>query len=60
MESSVIPPPKHLGHSSHLNVETFDKMYKESIDNPEGFFGKQASTLLEWIRPFDKVKHGYA
>ena len=36
--------------------EEFDKMWKESIENPEKFWGEQAKERLDWFEPFEKVQ----
>lgn len=35
-------------------MATYERMYKESIEDPEGFFGRVAQEL-PWIEPFDEV-----
>ena len=40
------------------DMETYKKMYKESIENPEEFFGKMGRDFLHWDRPFTKVQSG--
>lgn len=39
-----------------VNKETYAAMYKESIENPEGFWAEQAKRI-DWIKPFTKVKN---
>jgi acetyl-CoA synthetase len=33
-------------------------MYKESIKDPEAFWGKMANELITWTKPFKKVRAG--
>ncbi|KAG0258319.1 acetyl-CoA synthetase [Actinomortierella ambigua] len=40
------------------SFEQYQKMHRESIENPEVFFGKMATELLSWSKPFHTVKHG--
>ncbi|QIW96822.1 hypothetical protein AMS68_002340 [Peltaster fructicola] len=43
----------------HLDgLEHYQQLYKESITEPEKFWGKQGHELLSWSRPFDKVHSG--
>ena len=56
--SKTFSPPSFEGHQHHLNNELYEKMYKESIDNPAAFFGKLASENLDWFKPFQSVKNG--
>lgn len=38
--------------------EEYDAMYKQSIEDPEAFWGPMAQKFLSWDRDFDKVKSG--
>ncbi|CCK68160.1 acetate--CoA ligase ACS2 KNAG_0A04920 [Huiozyma naganishii CBS 8797] len=40
------------------SYEQYKTMYKQSIEDPETFFGKMANEFLDWDRPFTKVKSG--
>jgi len=35
--------------------ETYDTLYRRSIEDPEGFWGEQALKYLTWDRPWDRV-----
>lgn len=37
-----------------LNAD-YEAMYKESIENPDQFWGEQAKLFLEWAKPFTAV-----
>lgn len=56
------PPEKMLAkHPSkpHLaNLEEYQKLYQESITNPDKFWGERARELLSWYRDFDTVSSG--
>ncbi|OYZ22889.1 MAG: acetate--CoA ligase [Bdellovibrio sp. 28-41-41] len=41
---------------SRINWDQYQKMYKQSIENPEEFWGQQAERLT-WIKKWDKVKN---
>jgi acetyl-CoA synthetase len=63
-EGRTFPPPKELSAGAHVkNMEEYKKLYEESLDHPEGFWGRMAETLLwqkkwgtvlEWKAPFAK------
>ncbi|MGB4296241.1 MAG: acetate--CoA ligase [Smithellaceae bacterium] len=36
--------------------EEYEKLYKESIENPDAFWAKMATERLAWFKPFDKNK----
>ncbi|TWU78700.1 acetyl-CoA synthetase [Metarhizium rileyi] len=56
------PPEKMLAkHPSkpHLaNLEEYQKLYQESVTNPDKFWGERARELLSWYRDFDTVSSG--
>ena len=63
-EGREFPPLDDFSAQAHIkSFEEYQKLYKESIDDPEGFWGKQAEmltwkkkwdTVLEWKAPFAK------
>ena len=40
--------------NSHVNAQTYENLYKESLENPEKFWAKQASRVA-WDKPFTKA-----
>ncbi|WP_018631372.1 acetate--CoA ligase [Neomegalonema perideroedes] len=42
--------------SSIIDAEGYRRMYKQSVEDPDGFWGEQAKRL-DWIKPFTKVKN---
>lgn len=51
----VYPPPADLAATAHCkSLDEYKTMYKESIDNPEKFFGDMAKEFY-WEKPFDSV-----
>lgn len=40
------------------SVEEYQRLYKESITETEGFFGRMARENLAWMEPFTKVLEG--
>lgn len=55
-EIKTYPVPEKIKSSTHLTEKDYARMYQESIDDPEGFWGKYAS-LLEWYQTPTKVKN---
>jgi acetyl-CoA synthetase len=54
-EGRVFPPPAHFAAGARINSrEEFDQVYRESIDQPEQFWGRAAEEL-GWFRKWDKV-----
>lgn len=54
--SKIYPVPESIKASTHLTQEQYDQMYKQSVDDPEGFWGEYASTL-DWYTKPTKVKN---
>jgi acetyl-CoA synthetase len=52
----VYPVQEKIASNAHINKEQYEKLYKQSVENPEEFWAKQAESL-EWFTPFTKVKN---
>ena len=48
-------PPKNLVNPFIKDLEEYNGMYQESIEDPQAFFHKQAIDNLDWIEPFKSV-----
>ncbi|CDR43334.1 CYFA0S11e04280g1_1 [Cyberlindnera fabianii] len=61
MGINAIQPPKNNrkrpGEPNIASMAQYEKMYKESIDNPSKFFGDLAKENLDWITPFTTAKY---
>ncbi len=42
---------------THIDTATYNAMYKQSIENPNQFWGEQASAFLDWHQPWDEVSN---
>ena len=49
-------PHSDFVSKARINAEQFQSLYKESIEDQEGFWSKVAQNV-NWIRPFTKVKN---
>jgi acetyl-CoA synthetase len=55
-EARRFPPPAGFADSARLNdAAEYERLYRRSIDDPEGFWGETARAELAWMRPFTKV-----
>jgi acetyl-CoA synthetase len=55
-EERVFPPPKGFSARAHIRSLTeYRKLYRESIQRPEAFWGRQAKAELVWFKPWKKV-----
>ena len=42
---------------AHINLEQYEAMYRSSLDDPDGFWAKQASDYVTWFEPWNKVQN---
>src|SRR5580704_12014679 len=55
-EERVFPPPKSFSARAHVrSLAQYRKLYRESIEEPEKFWGRQAEAELVWFKPWKKV-----
>ena len=55
MAEHVFPVPEALAKSAWCDNDTYLAMYKQSVDDPEGFWGEHGKRI-DWIKPYTKVK----
>ncbi len=53
--STTYPPSPEMAAHAHVDAAKYEAMYKESMDDPEGFWRKQAERI-DWMTPFTTVK----
>lgn len=53
--TTKIPVKTHVKDKAEINWDKYQQMYKESIENPEAFWGQQAERL-DWFKKWDTVK----
>ncbi|GAB4346437.1 MAG: acetate--CoA ligase [Candidatus Abyssubacteria bacterium] len=54
-EQRKFPPPKSFQEKAKIrSLEDYEKLYKESIEDPEGFWGRLAEDL-HWFKKWDRV-----
>jgi len=55
-ETRIFPPPPAFSSGAHIqSMEEYKKLYAESLENPNEFWGKQANEYLEWMEPWKTV-----
>ncbi|KAF9429636.1 acetyl-CoA synthetase [Podila epigama] len=63
-EDTIFPVPARLLDTAQCpepyvkSFEEYKELHRQSIENSEEFFGKLATELLSWSKPFHTVKHG--
>ena len=56
MTEQTYPPSPAFVQNAHIDISLYNKMYSESINDPEAFWAEHAKRV-EWIKPFSKVKN---
>jgi len=52
----VYPVPEKIKKMAYISGrEAYDKLWKRSIEDPNGFWSEIAKEYVEWFKPFDKV-----
>jgi acetyl-CoA synthetase len=54
-QTDVFPVPAALAKNAIITAEKYDAMYKESVTNPEKFWGEHGKRL-HWSKPYTQVK----
>lgn len=54
--SKVYPVPESLAASAHINAETYEQMYQQSLAQPDEFWAGQAEKFLNWDKTWDVVQ----
>ena len=49
-------PDEEMSAKAHADRAKYDTMYKESIEDPEGFWGREGKRV-DWIKDYTKVKN---
>ncbi|CEA06810.1 acetyl-CoA synthetase [Pseudomonas saudimassiliensis] len=40
---------------THLDADGYERMYRQSIDDPDTFWAEQATRFIDWMQPWSKV-----
>ncbi len=54
-EDKVYPVPAHLPRKPLVDEDKYYALYRQSIEDPEGFWEAQAKQFLSWDKPWDQV-----
>ena len=61
MEKRVFDPPKEFVEKAYIkSMEEYEKLYKRSIEDPEGFWGEMAEKHLDWFKKWDGPVEEYS
>ena len=55
-EKRTFPPSKEFSEKAHIkSIKEYEKLYKKSVEDPDGFWGEMAEKQLSWYKKWDKV-----
>ncbi|KPJ97787.1 MAG: 3-hydroxypropionyl-CoA synthetase, partial [Nitrospira bacterium SG8_35_4] len=55
-EQRTFPPSAEISKKAHIgSIDEYKKMYKRSVDDPEGFWAEIAEKNISWYKKWDKV-----
>jgi acetyl-CoA synthetase len=58
-ESRTFPPPPEFAARARLrDLAEYERLYRRSVEDPDGFWGEMGRAELAWTRPFTKVLGG--
>ena len=53
--AKTYPPSADMAANAHVDAARYEAMYAASLEDPEGFWRKEAGRI-DWIKPFTQVK----
>lgn len=54
--TDIYPVPDSFREKAYINsYDQYKAMWRESIDNPDSFWGKVAEEQVTWFKKWDKV-----
>ncbi len=54
-DNKFFPVREDFAKNAWIDSAKYDRMYEESVKNPEGFWGEHGKRI-DWIKPYTKVK----
>lgn len=58
MAEKCYPVPAPLAAQAHLDADRYAALYQQSVTDPAGFWGEQATQFLDWMQPWTQVLTG--
>ncbi|XSG86375.1 MAG: acetate--CoA ligase [Methylohalobius sp. ZOD2] len=54
-QAKTYPVPPEIEARTHINGESYRKMYAQSLKDPDGFWAEQAERFVSWHQPWKTV-----
>lgn len=55
--SELYSVPSNIKARTLIDGDTYQRMYRQSIEEPDLFWADQAKTFLDWYQPWHTVSH---
>ncbi|WP_165677301.1 acetate--CoA ligase [Metapseudomonas otitidis] len=56
-EISLHPVPEDVRQRAHIDNDTYQRLYRQSVDEPQTFWSEQATRVLHWFKPWDELHY---
>ncbi|MFP4080625.1 MAG: acetate--CoA ligase [Ectothiorhodospira sp.] len=57
-EVKVHEVPRTFAEQANVHADQYETMYRQSVEDPKGFWAEQAEQYLTWFKPWDTVQEG--
>ena len=57
-EVKVHEVPRTFAQQANVNADQYEAMYRQSVEDPKGFWAEQAERYLTWFKKWDSVLEG--
>ncbi|MEH6616281.1 MAG: acetate--CoA ligase [Porticoccus sp.] len=54
-QAQVYPVPESFAKDAHINSDTYQEMYRRSIEEADNFWSEQAEKFIDWEQPWNNV-----
>ena len=54
-EHHIYPVKPEIARHTHIDAETYQRLYQQSIQEPAQFWAEQAQSFLDWQQPWQQV-----
>ncbi|VAW71294.1 Acetyl-CoA synthetase [hydrothermal vent metagenome] len=55
-DTKSYPVSESMAGKAHINAETYQRLYAQSISDPDTFWAEQADLFLDWDKKWDQIK----
>ena len=54
-DEELYPPPEAVASKAHIDAAAYERLYRRSVEDPEGFWAEQAEAFIHWFKPWERV-----